>query len=116
MCSLCESHEEHDIINLSDIMINKNVLLEENDKFKIIIDKFQNEVEKIKNILNSNVNYIEIYYEISREYINHYENKNKNYEILMSLNDIKSSNEIIMNKLNNIINKKNLNKKFNTFE
>ena len=34
--SLCRSHEKHDIINLSDIMINKNSLLKESAKFKII--------------------------------------------------------------------------------
>ena len=69
ICLLCRSDEKHDIINLSDIMINKNFLLKESDKFKIIIDKFKNEVEKIRNILNNIVYNIEIYYEINIEII-----------------------------------------------
>ena len=66
ICSICESeHNNHDIINLGKIMPNKNELIKGMEKLKLEIDKFKNNIEIIKEILNRIIKMIEIYYKIN---------------------------------------------------
>ena len=58
---------------------------------KEVINKFENNIEEIKNILNKVLDNIEIYYKIFNNIINNYNNKNRNYEIYYNLNEIKNS-------------------------
>ena len=76
------------------------------------INKFKNNIDEMKNILNKVLDNIEIYYKIFDDIINNYNNKNRNYENYYNLNEIKNSNNNIINELNNINNENNINNKF----
>ena len=52
-----------------------------------------------------------IYYKINEDFINNYNNKNRNYEILYNINKIKENN--ILKELKNIINLNSIKSKFN---
>jgi len=105
LCSKCiYEHKSHNIINLVNIIPNKNELLKELEYMKEIINKFKNNIEKITNILNKVLNNVEIYYKISNNIINNYNNKNRNYEKYYNLNEIKISNNEIINELNKVFN------------
>ena len=57
----------------------------------------------MKSKLNNLVNSFDLYYKIIEEIIRNYRTKERNYEILMNINQINDSN-IIINKLNDINN------------
>ena len=113
MCFLCENeHKEHDILNLSEIMINKNDLLKELEDFKIVIDKFKTTIEKMKKSLNTILNNIEKYYKINLNIINNFNIKRRNYEVIQNINELKDFNKKIFKDLNDIINEDNMYQKF----
>ena len=97
MCILCiNEHNNHDIINLENILINKNEILNEMKEFKEIRNKLKYNINKIKEILNKIIIEIEIYYRINNDIINNYKNKNRNYYILKNINEIKDNNKILL--------------------
>jgi len=113
LCSKCiNEHNNHSIIELLNIIPNKEELLREMKNMREIINKFKNSIEEIKNIMNKVLNNIEIYYKIFHNIINNYNNKNRNYENYYNLNEIKNSNNKIINELKNIVNENKINKKF----
>ena len=113
ICFLCiNEHNNHNIIDLLNIIPNKDELLKEMKNFSEIFNKFKDNIKEINNILNKVLNNIEIYYKIFNNIINNYNNNNRNYENYTNLNEIKSSNINIINDLNNIINENNINNKF----
>ena len=115
--SLCKSckieHIMHDIIHLQDMVIIKKDLLEQNDEFKLVLDKLRNNIEEIKNVLNKILNKIELYYIINKGIINNYNCKRINYYILKNINEIKDNNNNIIQNLKSIVEENDLNKKFN---
>ena len=114
MCILCiNEHNNHDIKNFENILINKNELLNEMDVFKEIIYKLKNNINEIKGKLNKIINEIEIYYRIINDIINDYKNKNRNYYILKNISEIKDSNKNIIKNLGAITNEENIKNKFN---
>ena len=81
ICFNCiNEHNNHNIIELSNIIPNKDELLKQMNNLREIINKFKNNIEEIKKILNKVLNNIEIYYKIFNNIINNYNNKNRNYE------------------------------------
>jgi len=113
ICFLCiNEHKNHNIIDLLNIIPNKDELLKEMKYLNEIINKFKDNIKEINNILNKVLNNIEIYYKIFNNIINSYNNKNRNYEYYYNLNEIKIGNNNIINDLNNIINENNINNKF----
>ena len=113
ICSKCiNEHNNHNIIDLLNIIPNKDELLKEMNNMREIINKFRNDIEEIKNILNKVLNNIEIYYKIFNNIINNYNNKNRNYENYFNLNEIKNSNNNIINEIKNINNENSINNKF----
>jgi hypothetical protein len=70
------------------------------------------EVVNIKNILNQIINNLEIYYTLSNNIIIRSEIKNKNYQILMNINNINEYNQNIINDIQYIINETKIDKKF----
>ena len=113
ICFLCiNEHNNHNIIDLINIIPNKDELLKNLKYLNEIIDKFKNSIKEMDNILNKVLNYIEIYYKIISIIIKHYNNKNRSYENYYNLNEIKNSNNIIINDLTNIINKNNISNNF----
>ena len=63
------------------------------EELKLIIDKFKNKIEMIKEILNRIINMMEIYYKINNNIINNYNTNKRNYIKLMNLNNIKDNND-----------------------
>ena len=114
LCFLCKNeHNSHKTIDLGNIFPNKIELLKSMENLKKLIDKFKNDIEAIKNILNKTLNNIEQYYKIFNYIIENFENEKRNYHNFFNLNEIKKSSDNIINDLNNIINEKRFNHKFN---
>ena len=111
ICLYCKcEHENHEIILYEKILTNKIGISNEFEKFKNIIQIFNNDIEKLvykfNNVKENLISLCNIYYEL----IQKYENKNINYEILMSLNNFTNKNSIIknlkeINQIENIHNK-----------
>ena len=92
--------------------MNKDDLKKENEKLKNIIDELRNNIEEIKNILDKVLNNKEIYYNINVEIINNYDKERINYYILGNINRMKDSNKNIIKEISDIINEKEISKKF----
>ena len=113
ICFKCiNEHKNHNIIELLNIIPNKDKLLKEMKYMREFINKLKINIEEIKNILNKVLNSIEMYYKIFNKIINIYDNKNRNYENYYNLNEIKKSNNNIINELININNENNINNRF----
>ena len=83
MCFFCENeHKSHNIFDFKEILINKNELIKKLEELKSIIDIFKNKTNIIKEILDKTMNMIEIYYTISKDYINNYNINKRNYHNL----------------------------------
>ena len=85
MCFFCENeHKSHKIFDFKEILINinKNELIKKLEELKNIIDIFKNKNNIIKEILDKTMNMIEIYYTISKDYINNYNINKRNYHNL----------------------------------
>ena len=97
ICSKCinehNNHNNHNIIELLNIIPNKDELLKEMKNMREIINKFKNNIEEIENIINKVLNNIEIYYRICNNIINNYNKKNRYYENYYNLNEIMISNK-----------------------
>ena len=97
LCFIClNEHNCDDIINLENIMINKDELIKDNEDFKTLLDKIKNNIEEIREVLNNIINNIEAYYKINDNFIKNYEYKQRNYEILTNLSELKKYNNIII--------------------
>ena len=77
---------------------------------KININKFKEEVKKIKNILNYVVDNMENYFKIIETIYNSFDIKKRNYEILKNINEINNNN--IIKDIQEIINEENFPNKF----
>ena len=63
--------------------------------------------------MNNIINNLDIYYDIYKDIINNYNERNRNYQSLMNIDEfIKYKNKII-NDIKNIIEDNNINNKFN---
>ena len=93
ICLLCEKdHKNHENIYLGDMIINKYELLKENENLTNIIDKLRMIIEEIKKILDKVLNNIEIYNKINKEIIDNYDERKRNYYLLMNINEINKYN------------------------
>ena len=114
LCFLCKNeHNNHNIVDLGSIFPNKEELLKSMKSLEKLINKFKNDIEVIKNIFGKVLNDIKKYYSICNNIVNNYDNDKRNYYKYFNLNEIKRSNNNIINDLNKIINEKKLNCKFN---
>ena len=115
ICTMCENeHKEHVLFELGSMLIDKEELLKINEELKIVIDKYNNKIEKsdiFKNNINPGkeiyekmINILNIYYKINNEIINNYNISNINYHILQNLTNLRNSNKNIIKELINIIN------------
>ena len=108
ICLLCENeHMEHEVLSYKNIIQNKNDVKSKLNILRKTIDLLSNNIKNIIDILNSVIENMEIYYKINSDFLDNYDEKNRNYQILMNLNEI-NSNDII-NDLNQIINDYNIN-------
>ena len=112
ICTSCENdHIDHDIISYGKMLRNKNEILEKNNILKNNIDKFKIIIQEIIKKLNIVLDNIEKYYEINKNIIDNINNKNRNYEMLYNINNINNDN--INNDIKNIIDENDINAKFN---
>jgi len=112
LCMICENdHDNHDIFYYKKKLPNKDDKLKEMNELKEMINKMNNNIEEIIKVLNKVKDNINNYYQIIFDIINNFEVKNRNYQILLNINEI--NNKIIIDDLDVIINENNINKKFN---
>ena len=109
ICFVCENkHNNHNIYELSNIFIEKEDLLKMKVELKNIIDKFKNKIKIIKEIFDKMINIMDVYYKINNNIIENYDINKRNYYNLKNINNLKNNNEILITKLNNIINNDNI--------
>ena len=113
LCFLCENeHQSHDIIYYKDIIQQQENIKDEMNELNIKIGSFKNEIKEIISILNQVVDNFDLYYKIVYGIYNNYEVKNRNYQILRNILQIKDSNLNIINDINSIISEKNVISRF----
>ena len=103
ICLRCENeHKGHNNISYGEIIPNDNKLNEYMKELRKSIDKLKNNIKEIIDKLNKVIDNIEIYYNINSYIINEYEIKNRNFEIIQNIKEIKN-NKIIeeINEINN---------------
>ena len=111
ICMQCEStHSNHEIIYFSKILPNVEKLQSETKILRQKINIFNNYIKELINRLNKVKENIDIFYKIYDGIINNYEIKNRNYEILQNINDIKYDN--VLNNINRVIKESDINNKF----
>ena len=107
ICLKCQKeHSKHELISFGIIFPEKNILLNELNSFKNNIDIFSEDIDDIINKLNDvRENFYEIY-KIYYDMITKFEDTNRNFEVIMSLNDFIDNKVIIdlkeINQINNI--------------
>ena len=107
ICTLCEDeHLDHDMILLRNIMPKKDILSNKIKEIKKSKDIFDNNINKIIEILNKVKITIDNYYKFEERIIHNYEQKQRNYDILLNINEIINNNDILkdINSINNDIN------------
>ena len=125
ICPRCDKeHINHENISLTKMIIEKKDLLIKLDEIKNIINVYNENINKIIEILNNMKKDVNNYYKLIEYMVNNYNEKDRNYEILNNINEmiinnnmindiIKINNENdIKNQFNNILdiyNKKNIN-------
>jgi len=113
ICFLCKSeHNNHSIIELGNLIPNKEELLKVMKYMRQIIDKFKNNIEEINKILNKIKDHFEIYYKLFNNIINNYNFDNRNYQNYYNINEIKNGTFYIIKDLTNITKENNINNKF----
>ena len=114
MCIKCvQEHNNHDNIDLGEILINETDIITNKNELKENINKLNNNIEEIINKLNNLKVYFNTYYDIYNIIINRYNSENINYEILQNIIEFKNFNKIIIQDINNIINSNNIKDKLN---
>ena len=86
----CENKHDikHNNINYKNILPEDNIK-EELKAFRDKLDKLNNSINEIKNVLNKVSDNMEIYYTIIYDIVNNFDKKKKNYEILKNISSVK---------------------------
>ena len=114
VCSLCDKeHLNHKKFSIINIILDKEELLIKLDELKKSINIFNENINKIIEILNNVKNNMDNYYKLEEYIINSYNKKERNYEILYNIDKIINYNNTIINDINQINNEYNIQNKFN---
>ena len=109
LCVSCENdHSQHEVIPFSKLMKNKNELIKQNTNLKKDVDNFKKIINDITKKLNKVRDNIDIYFDINKMLINSTKRTYRNYEELVSINEI-NNNNTIQTDINSIINENNIN-------
>ena len=112
ICIYCEqNHNKHNINSYGKLIPDENKMeniLKQLEEIKI---KLNNDINNIIEKLNKVKDNYEHYYNINKNIINNFNKEKINYEILYNINNI-NNNDIIKD-INNIINDKSIENKFN---
>lgn len=112
LCEKCntEHDKDHKIISFEEIMPNIENVEKNLKELKKVIDTFNAQISEMLKMLNQVKNNMNIYYTINDNLLKNYDNKNRNYKVLVNLNII--NNDLLAKDLNDIISEKDLCKKF----
>ena len=115
LCMFCESEhkDKENIIYYRDILPKKDVMKNQKEEIKNIINKFKEKIQEIKIILESIISNLEIYYNINDGLLKNFEKKNRNFQLFKNMNEIINNNFNILKELNVIKNENNKIKFFN---
>ena len=108
ICMSCENeHSEHSIIYYGKLIIQENKIINRMKEIRKEIDIFNNDIKEKINKLNKIIENIEEYYKIIDNIIkNSINNKRRNYQLLITINNIINNNNMI-NNIKRINNNKN---------
>ena len=110
----CETnHKNHDIIYLGDLLFDKEKAVKEINEFRTCIDKVKQDIDEIISNLNNVMNSFEIYYQITKDFVNSYQIRNKNYQILRNISQFMSFKNKIIDEVNKVIHEDYIDNKFN---
>ena len=113
MCIQCEKeHKTHKTCYFGDLLIDKENYIAEIKSLKIIIDKFQDDINSIINLLINFSENINCYYKLVDNVIQNYNIENLNFSVLKNITNFSDYNKILKTDLSKFINEKNLDKKF----
>ena len=116
VCSLFDKeHSEHKKQSIIDMIFDKKDLLIKLDELKRTIDIFNDNINKIIEVLNNVKENMDDYYKLEEYIINNYNQKERNYEILYNIDKIVNYNNIIINDINQINNQHNINYIYNIY-
>ena len=102
LCMFCESEhkDKENIIYYRDILPKKDVMKNQIEELKNIINKFKEKIQEIKNILDMINTNLEIYFNINDCLIKNFEKKNRNFQLLNNMSEIINNNINILKELN----------------
>ena len=103
---------KHEKISLINMIIDKKDLLIKINDIKNIVNEYNENINKIIEILNNLKNDVNNYYKLIEYMINHFNEKERNYVILSNINEMINNNNII-NDIKKINNENNIKNKFN---
>ena len=111
VCFLCQKeHKKHEnLINLQNIMIEKEQLIKEFKDTEKLIEEIKTFVAELKNKFDDFINNLDIFYKINKNFINNYNIQKRNYESFHNIKEIKVNNDKLIKDLKSIIYVKNLN-------
>ena len=117
LCDLCEiGHDkEHNIISHKDIL-KKDDYMDTLNNLRNKINHLKNDINQLIKRLNKIQDNFELYYNISKDFINTYNIKKKNYQLLMNLNNIICFNHSIIGDIDKIVNEEKIVNKFKYLE
>ena len=109
ICIKCENnHNEHEIIDYSKLLIEKNDIIKSIEILNNEKEKFKTKIKNIKDILDTILEKVELSDKINNDTINNYNINIRNYENLQNLNNLKNNNDVFSKYLENINNNKHI--------
>jgi len=113
ICIICEDeHNNHDIMDLSKILIKKDDFNKILKELKESIDKYKHKINIIKEIFDKMINIMDMYYKINYDINENYNMNKRNYYKLLNIYNLKNNNEILIKDINNIIKNDNISEIF----
>lgn len=108
----CESNhkDKENIILYRDLLPKKDLIKSQLSELRIKIDKYKEAIDKFKQDLDNIILNFEIYYSINDNIIKNYDKKKRNYQMLTNIKELENNNIKILNYLNNLDFKKDLNR------
>lgn len=112
LCIECESNhkDKENIILYRDLLPKKDLIKSQLSELRIKIDKYKEAIDKFKQDLDNIILNFEIYYSINDNIIKNYDKKKRNYQMLTNIKELENNNIKILNYLNNLDFKKDLNR------
>jgi hypothetical protein len=85
-------HNEHDIANYEDELVNTKDILKSMNKLRITIDKYKQNLKELITKINKVIEYVDIYYDINKKILDNYQKgKKRNYNLILNLKELQNS-------------------------